>query len=184
MATGASKTHCVTCGKENATLKCTGCLKDFCFNHLVEHRQQLSKQLDDLENKRNLFRQTLTEQTNQPEKYSLIQQINQWEKDSIKQIQQTADQARDLLLKHTTEHLGKIEVKLTKLTEELKEIREENDFNEIDVNQLKEKLKQLEEQLNKPANISIQHDSSSFIKKISVVISTGTYFMNINEKID
>jgi hypothetical protein len=49
---------------------------------------------------------------------------------------------------------------------------------------LKEKLKQLEEQLNNPSNISIQQDSSSFIKKISVVISSGTYVRGINEKID
>jgi hypothetical protein len=44
---------------------------------------------------------------------------------------------------------------------------------------LKEKLQELEEKLNKPSNISIQEDSSSFIKQISVVISSRKCFRNI-----
>jgi len=184
MAATTGKTRCIMCEKEKATSKCSGCLEDFCFNHLVEHRQQLGKRLDELENKRNLFRQTLTEQTTNPQKRSLIQQINKWEEDSMKEIRETAEEARGLLLKYTTEHIDKIEVKLTKLTEELKQIREENNFNEIDVNELKEKLKQLENELNKPSTISIQEDSSSLINKISVIISSRKYFSNINEKID
>jgi DNA repair exonuclease SbcCD ATPase subunit len=180
MATTTGKTRCIICEKEKATSKCSGCLEDFCFNHLVEHRQQMTKELDELEDKRNLFRQTLTEQIKNLQKHSLIQQINQWKKDSINKIRTTAEEAKELLLKYTTEHIDEIEIKLTKLTEELKQIREENDFNEIDLNELKEKLKQLEDKLNKPSNISIREDSSSFIKKISVIISSGKYFMNIN----
>jgi outer membrane murein-binding lipoprotein Lpp len=66
MATETRKIRCITCGKEKATSKCSGCLEDFCFNHLAEHRQQLGKQFDELENKRNLFRQALSEQTTNP----------------------------------------------------------------------------------------------------------------------
>lgn len=42
-------------------MKCGGCLKDFCFNHMTNHRQELSKQLDEIQITRDLFRQTLTE---------------------------------------------------------------------------------------------------------------------------
>jgi chromosome segregation ATPase len=173
MATVTGKTRCLICQKEKTTSKCSGCLEDFCFNHLVEHRQQLGKQFDELDYERNIFRQTLTEQITNPQKHSLMQQINQWEKDSINKIQQTAEEGRQILLKHTGEHFNEIEIKLTKLTEELKEIREENDFNEVDLNKFKQKLKELEEQLNKPSNISIRQDSSLFINKISVLISSG-----------
>ncbi len=51
MAAAARKTRCIICEKEKATSKCSGCLEDFCFNHLAEHRQQLGKRLDELENK-------------------------------------------------------------------------------------------------------------------------------------
>ncbi len=72
MATGASKTHCVTCGKEKATSKCSGCLQDFCYNHLeVNH---------------DLFQPTLNEQIAKPRKHALIQQINPWEKNSMNKI--------------------------------------------------------------------------------------------------
>ena len=156
MATGVGKSRCIICEKERATSRCGGCLKDFCFNHFLEHRQELSQQLDDLENRRNVFRQTLSEQTTEPQRHSLIEQINQWEKDSIEKIRRTAEEAKELLLNHTTEHIEKIEVKLKKLTEKVKEIRKENDFNEIDLNQLKDKLQQLEEELHQPSNISIE----------------------------
>ncbi len=56
MATATGKTQCVRCGKEKATSKCSGCLQDFCLNHLVEHRQQLNKQSDEIEVHHNLFR--------------------------------------------------------------------------------------------------------------------------------
>ena len=180
MATAASKGRCLICKKEKATTRCHGCSEDFCFNHLVEHRQELSQQFDHLENQRNLFRQTLTEQTKNPQKHVLVQQINQWEKDSINKIRQTAEEAREMLLKYTDEHTNEVEMKLNKLTEELKEIREENDYNEIDLNEMKKKLNELEGKLNKPSNVAIKQDSSpAFIEKISVHISSGEFLYGI-----
>jgi succinate dehydrogenase/fumarate reductase flavoprotein subunit len=84
-------------------------------------------------------------------------------------------------MKQTPEQIGKTEVKLTKLTEELKQIGEENDFN---LKELKEKLKKLEEEFNRPSNISIKQDSSLFIKEIFVVISTDNCLLNNNERIN
>jgi len=81
MATALGRNRCVTCGKEKATLRCAGCLQDFCFNPLVEHRQQLNKQLDEIEVYRDLVQQT----TN-PNKHPSIQRIDQWEQESIQKI--------------------------------------------------------------------------------------------------
>ncbi len=73
MATSVpGRSHCVTCGKDNkATLRCGGCLQEYCFNHLTDHRQGLSKQLDEIEVARDLFKQTLSQQTAEPEKHAL-----------------------------------------------------------------------------------------------------------------
>jgi chromosome segregation ATPase len=174
MAAGISKSRCVICEKEKATSKCSGCLEDFCFDHLVEHRQQLSQQLDYLENQRNLFQQNLFElKTN-----SSNQQIDQWEQESIHKIQQTAVEAKELLMKYTNEHMTQMAIKLTKITEELKEIRQENDFNEIDLIKLNEKLEELEEKLTKVPSIFIEQDSSTFINKLSVWNSSSMSLMN------
>jgi len=177
MATATGKTHCVTCGKEIVVYECKGCSQSFCLKHLNDRHQLFIQQLSDIEDKRNIFRQTLTEQTKNPQKYSLIQQINQWENDSINKIKQTAEETRQLILKHTGKYLNRIEIRLTKLTEELKQIRDV-DFNEVHLNQLKQKLKQLEEELNNPSNISIQQENSLLlINKISVLINSGTYIL-------
>ncbi len=65
-----------------------------------------------------------------------------------------------------------MEVDLTKLTNQLRETRQENDFNEIDLRQLKKKLTELTEELDKPRNISIEHGSTSLVNKITVVVSS------------
>ena len=142
MATAATtgKARCVACGKEKIAYKCEGCSQYFCVNHLAEHHQLLGKQLDEVENQRNLFRQTLTEQKNNPQKHSLIKQIDQWERESIRKIRETAEEAKALLITHTTGHINNIEVELTKLTEQLKQSQQENDVNEIILNEFKQKL--------------------------------------------
>ena len=66
-----------------------------------------------------------------------------------------------------------IDTKLHKLTEELRQVRRENEFNEIDLNEFKIKLTKLTEELVKPSNISTEHDCTSFINKISVISSSG-----------
>jgi hypothetical protein len=179
MATATGRARCVKCEKERIAYKCEGCLDYFCLIHLPEHHQILGKELEKIENKRNLFREILIQQKTNPEKHSLIEQIHQWKRQSIHQIETTAKEAEKLVLKPLHEHIGQTEIQLKNFTEQLQKIREENDFNEIVLSQLKEKLKELEEKLNKPSNISIQEDSSSFIKRISVVIYSRKCFRNI-----
>jgi len=175
MAEITGKARCITCGKDRSAVRCEGCLQIFCYNHLTDHRQELNKQLDEIEVNRDIFRQTLTQQTTDLKNHSLIKHIDEWEEDSIKKIQQKAEESRQLLFQHTTEHINQIEVNLHKLTEELRQMRQENDFNEIDLTKVKEKLTQLEKELNQPPNISIQRDSASPVNKICVIVSSGKY---------
>jgi hypothetical protein len=172
MATAATgKTRCVKCDKEKATMKCGGCFEDFCYKHLGDHRQELNKQLDEIEMNRDIFRQLLIQQIEQPNNHILIQQINEWERNSIKIIQQTAEETRQVLLKNTNKYIPQVEIKLNKLTDQLRESRQEDDFNEINLRQFQEELNRLTKELTKPSNISIREDSISFINKISVHIS-------------
>ena len=168
MATGIGKIHCVKCGKDKATLRCGGCLQEFCNKHLEDHRQELNKQLDEIEVSRDVFRQTLTEQMEHPKTHILMQQIDEWECDSIKKIKQTAAETREILLKNTNEYVHQIEIDLNKLTNQLRESRAEHDFNEISLRQFQEELERLTKNLTKPSNISIQEDSTPFITKICI----------------
>lgn len=182
MANAIGRTRCATCGKEKATLKCGGCSQDFCFDHVADHRQELSKQLDDVEVSRDLFRQKLTEQTANSQKHTLIKQVDEWEHDSVIKIRQTAEEARQILLQHTTTHIKQVEVKLNKLTNQLRQQREENDFFETDLYRWKEELMRLAEELDKPSNIRLRYDPTPFITKISVDVSDGKYANSIRSR--
>ncbi len=171
MATAAGKTRCVICDKKKATFKCGGCLQEFCFKHVKGHRQELNNQLDEIEVNRDIFRQSLTQQIEQPNNHILIQQIDEWERNSIKNIQQTAEETRQILLNNINEYSHQIIIKLNELTNQLRQTRQENDFNEIAVRHFDEELKLLTKELTKPSHISIQENSQPFIKKISVEVS-------------
>jgi hypothetical protein len=90
----SSKTPCVACDSRDISgiFKCEGCLQTFCLKHTNEHRCLLNYELDDIilehENIFNTFNE------NKQESFLLFDQINQWEKDSIIKIQQTAQDVR------------------------------------------------------------------------------------------
>ncbi len=73
----------------------------------------------------------------------MINQIDKWEKDSINQIKQTAEESRQKLIHYTTDYVNNIENKLHNLAKQLKEIRQEKEFNKTDLNQIKETLTKL-----------------------------------------
>ncbi|CAF3050010.1 unnamed protein product [Rotaria sp. Silwood2] len=150
MATATTDRNlCDTCGKAKGISKCEGCAKIFCYSHFGDHRQELNKQLDEVEVIRDLYRQTLTEQTADPQRDELVQQINHWESDSIKKIQETAE-----------------------LTDQLRQSHQENDFVETDLHQWKEQLEQLSREHTNPSNIILRQDLEPLVTKIYVDILT------------
>ncbi|CAF1468011.1 unnamed protein product [Adineta ricciae] len=169
MATG--RTHCVVCGKEKATSKCTGCLNDFCYSHLGQHRQELAKELDEIEVHRDLFQQTLLDRKNNQQNHSLMKEIDQWEYDSIEKIRQKAKQTKEILLQRIAEHDIEIDQKLHVLTNQLRESRANDDITEIDLTCWKSKLEELNENLNKLPAASIRHTTMPLVNEIEVQIS-------------
>ncbi|CAF4514972.1 unnamed protein product [Rotaria sp. Silwood1] len=172
MAKAPGRTVCITCGKEKATFKCGGCAQEFCFNHLGDHKQELSKQFDEVEINRDLFRQTLTEQTNKPQKHPLIQYIDTWERDSVNKIRQKAEEARQLVFTHITESIKQLESRLNQLTDQLRQSRAENDFFETDLLRWNNDLIQLKEELTKPSNINLRQDTTPLITTLSIDVTS------------
>lgn len=173
-------TPCVTCGKQKATSKCVGCLKDFCSNHLAEHRQLLNRQLDDIEVQRDSILETIHQQTNKNLQTDLfIQQINQWEHESIQKIKTTAEEIRQIVSIHASENVDPRKDKLNKLTEELRRSRDNDDIFESNLQKWKEELEQIKERLSKPttSNIIIQQSSTPLINKLQVEFS-GKYILS------
>ncbi|CAF4200596.1 unnamed protein product [Adineta steineri] len=67
-------------------------------------------------------------------------------------------------------------MKFNDLNEQIKQIYAENDFNEINLNYLKNQLIEITQELNNPTNISIKEDSQSFINDISIFLSKRSKF--------
>ena len=183
MATAINNARCATCAKDKSIVRCEGCLQSFCLNHLLEHRQQLTKQLDEIQMTRDLFRQTLIEHINNSHDHLLINEINRWQQDSIDLITKTAEEARQKVHKYLNRYSSEMEKKLNELTEQLRESRKENDFMERDLQQWNQQLTQMSEELVKPSNIKVKQSSTPLITKINVeIFSKSEYFIRLMRK--
>ncbi|UJR07423.1 hypothetical protein I4U23_011709 [Adineta vaga] len=177
MATANNTTQCFKCLKyKKITTLCKGCLKEFCQTDWSEHYQVLNEELHSIINDYDQFRHTINDQKQNPINHSLIKQIDQWETNSIQIIQQTAEKCRQSVVEHYKTSFEDTEQNLNELSKQIKEIQRENEFNEIDLNDLKEKLRKMSEQLNNPSNISIQKHRQGYIKEISVISRKETKF--------
>ncbi|CAF1375162.1 unnamed protein product [Adineta steineri] len=179
MAMANNKAHCFTCNKEKITFPCRGCLKEFCLIHLTQHQQLLNEELNHIINDYDQFKQRINEQKQNPQNLqncSLIKQIDQWEIESIKIIQRKAQNCREIVIKSSETSIGHIEKKFKDLSEQIKEIHKENEFNEMNLSYLKNQLIQITQELNNSSNISIKEDSQPFINEISIISSKKPSF--------
>ncbi|CAF4359265.1 unnamed protein product, partial [Adineta steineri] len=69
-----------------------------------------------------------------------------------------------------------IEKKYNDLSEQIKQIHDENEFNEMNLNYLKSQLIEITEEFNNPVKICIEQDSQSFINEISIILSKKPTF--------
>jgi chromosome segregation ATPase len=165
-----ANTKCFTCNREARLFICEGCSEKFCRDCLSKHLQKLDTNLEEIKNDQDQFREKLNRQKKSPNEHPLIKEINQWEKHAIAKIEQTARTCREQVVNYTNKkYFTEIERKLNDIAKELEKIRQKNQFNEIDLDQLKENLNKLQKQLEKPSNIKIQQDSSPLVQKISIV---------------
>ncbi|CAF1486641.1 unnamed protein product [Adineta steineri] len=164
----ANKTQCFTCNKEKLTFSCEGCSKRFCLIHLPEHYQRLNEELNHIIGDYNKFKERINEQQQNPQNHSLIEQIDQWERNSIDIIQQKAQDCRETIIKSLQLLTNDIEMKFNELNKQIQHLHKETDFNEVNLNHLRNQLRKITQELNNPSNISIQQDAQAFVSEISI----------------
>ncbi|CAF2920945.1 unnamed protein product [Rotaria sp. Silwood2] len=167
----SNKSRCATCGKSVGTFMCRGCSQDFCLTHTHEHRQLLSKKIDEeVLFVHNQLQQSFNEHITQPRTHPLMKQIDQWEQDSINKIRQAAEEGRKKLLSIIGKHMDNIKTNLTLFKQEIVKAHDDDDFFESDIKEWKEKLDKLNKDLNAPQAIKIQQSDNvnSFISRISI----------------
>ncbi|CAF1170482.1 unnamed protein product, partial [Adineta steineri] len=170
MAMTNNKTHCFTCNTDKITYLCNGCFKKFCLLDLTRHRQILNEELHLIINDYNQFKERFDDQKPTSHDLSLIDQINQWETDSIDKIKQKAQECRNIIIDYSQIFLNNTEKKFNDLYEQLKQFHNESEFNEINLNYLRHELIKIREESNNTPKTSIWLDSQPFINEISVIL--------------
>jgi hypothetical protein len=162
----------MTCNKNEAFFTCRGCRQDFCEDHINEHHQSPVKQMDDFLNDHNQLQQMVCEYLKEPCQHPLIQQIDKWERQSIIKIQQAANDGRTKIFNVISDHIISIKKSLENLTKKLDQVRNDEKLAEIFLQQSRDTLDKLKNDLIKPDTIKIRKDDDdiAFISKLVIII--------------
>jgi hypothetical protein len=184
MASAMMRQTCAKCNKSGGIATCNGCQQSFCIKHFVEHRQELSQQMDNIGQEHDLLRRDMNYEKNTP---TLFAYIDQWEQESIRTIQAAAKKARVDLQQLLDQTKNELKISVHRLTEELRTCRESDDYTEIDINKWTEQLQGLRQIIENPSNINIGYENNA-TSAISLIKVSGqqqpTLFFNQNERLN
>ena len=167
-AANTPRKPCGKCNKGAGVFTCDGCRQSFCRKHTDEHRQDLSVQMDNIAQEHDLIQRDFNKEV---ESNPLLTSIDVWEQESIKKIQQTAQQARNDLRQLIEESKKGLKKSMVKLTGELQSSGDYEDYTEFDLKRWTDRLKQLRSELEKPSTLSIidNDDRRAVIHLIKVI---------------
>jgi len=138
------------------------------MNCLPNHFQMLNKQFEEIEYQHDIFRQILLDENKLPKYCELIKEIDQWEMNSIEKIKTTANDCRAKINNQTEQFFLDRNNQLNDIGQQLRVLREENQFNELDLEHFRKKFDQFQKQLDNLPKLFIEEQSSQFINEIFI----------------
>ena len=130
MASIPAKKPCSKCQKGAGVTTCDGCQQSFCIKHIIEHRQELATQMDNIGQEHDSIRRDLIQEDL---RHPLLLRIDEWEQKSIEKIQQAADDVRKQLLTVSDKHSTNTANLFDTFTEELISARQTYDLTETNL---------------------------------------------------
>ncbi|CAF0938977.1 unnamed protein product [Rotaria sp. Silwood1] len=158
MASVIIKKPCVQCLKGGGVTTCDGCQQTFCIKHIIEHRQELAIQLDNVGQEHDIFRRDIMQDNLA---HSLLIRIDEWEQESITKIQVTAAAARADLRHFIDQTKSELKVSTDKITNEIQSCRELDDFTETDLSRWVQEVKELRKLLETNMTMKIVEDENT-----------------------
>lgn len=159
---------CFTCLRDKnnkakpGIFPCIGCKQLFCTQHVAFHRQDLANELYFVIGERNELQNLFDHRKDLPDTSFHMSIIDEWEKETIEQVYQAAENARQHLINIAQEQRSIIKDKFTELSKQLNDMRENDNFFEQDVARMKDKcsrLKTIVNQINTNISIADVHGS-------------------------
>jgi hypothetical protein len=165
------KSVCTTCKTAAGTFTCRGCIKDFCAQHVTEHREILNRQMDEIILDHHGLHEKLNQQVVESCYVSLEKRVDQWEKESIEKIHQIANELRKEITNITDQYIRKLAPPLEQIKQELDKARNDENFDEIDLKRWIETLNQFMNDLANPRTIKIRDDNSTLLTTKTIFVS-------------
>ena len=165
---------CTTCRQAAGVFTCRGCSKVFCLNHTNEHRRMLEKEMNGIILSHDHLKRHITSEQADQYYQRLLEDIDQWERQSIEIIRHTAADTREQLAMIRRENYDHANEKLTQLYSQLTKAQYDGGFFENELKQWKHSIDKLRHNLLKQENIEISSDNciNPFISKISIIDKT------------
>lgn len=161
------KQKCVKCKKTNQLVKCDGCQELWCNEHIAEHRETLSRQMNDIDKD---YRDFVEQLNDNNALQTHVSYINKWERDSIHKIQRTAETARNDLLNLFTRMKTQIQSTCNEITFNIQAKQHAKEYSEINIEKWTEQLEKLRNIYKISSSDDIIDDKqSSSIRLIKVV---------------
>ncbi|CAF1301327.1 unnamed protein product [Didymodactylos carnosus] len=142
MASSASPCQSIKPCKMSGILPCKGCQRNFCQDHMIEHRQELAGDFQRVLSDRDLLYQQIYCETSStgPQAFDYV---TKWERKTIEKINMIADQARRQMQDLLDETRLKVKEKYDQLSAELRQRQESSHFFEQDIDRLSKTLQQI-----------------------------------------
>ncbi|CAF4414098.1 unnamed protein product [Rotaria sp. Silwood2] len=158
--------------KTVGTLKCEGCSQIFCRKHVNEHRDLLSHQLDEIVLEHDILHQMILEDKNKENNNQfLLKEIDKWEQESIKKIQQTANEARQQIEKLIGSQQEMISKELHHLAEKLRKARIDDDFVETDLRKWTNMLEKLKHDVTNVSSLTTVSEDPTKLLVAKIFVS-------------
>ncbi|CAF1206845.1 unnamed protein product [Rotaria sordida] len=140
---------CSICNKPSARRFCIGCKKYFCPKDFKEHEQQLSIKFDNeiVRSHDELLNQIPKLEKSNFLSLDLFDQIEQWKNTTIDKVKKAAEKAQYELTKLIDKQRITIINQLELITREIRCRREEENFVENDIDELKQKINKIKQKL-------------------------------------
>ena len=136
---------CVVCA-QNAKQKpkpgvflCLGCQKMLCTQHVTFHRQELAIELNLVIGDRNELQEKLGQWQDIPDVSGHLNLIDEWVKKTVEQVYQIADNVRQQVIHLAKKQKVNLKDQFAEFSKQLDTFRENENFYEKDIENLKEK---------------------------------------------
>jgi hypothetical protein len=151
---------------------CIGCKDLFCYEHLIEHRKQLSIEFDELIHRHTDINEKTFTQLNINQH---LEYIDKWEKETIELIHKHTIYVKEKMLAIFNTYKLELKKCHTMLGKELEDKRNLNTFMERDIMDLTKQIEQLNKEIQMMSKVIHQMGNSELnqiVKQISLPTNT------------